>query len=573
MKNKDCCNTKVYVTESGCGSDPIACEENKEVCITAAGENTLYVQLLAAFNMPACGVSADITVSDASRLAPGMLLYAPVVGYLEITAVKDSTTITVRNNCLACNIEGGEIIAQSVVFFPGIPTCTESGGTVAPSINTPFLASDFLVPSVGSCVNVKTTNVFGLSIGDIVAVAGGNFRVGGIIDSTTIQLCNDSQGGEVNTLIKWDVNGDAQPDYPVLRIQGPNPCLETPVQLAQSLLGCDGSQQKAVGGLVNNQVPVWNQVNQRWELKVLDDLFTCVTTASCLTLDPEGPDCQSYVIDVSPGNAAIAAELIKVTPNPLKVAINDLPFCVTQVIGANQVRVIPQFEFGVVIKIETGAVLCVQPCCDQCTPVVEVMRGPDGASTCQEEILIGTGAFTIAVGAGPGWGAYTLPSQIGVEDLWGFEPNAESMWTLTYKNEDCCDCRKFVEIDSNFEAVCAQGADFRTNLEFRMVKTAPIADSVAHASFLFDSENGFTTIAPPLIDKYLFPGFGSPATWKGGIRDSSIVNAGDNLTYKGHVRVVVYNPTVEIVSITLAINWRIKLKAFAMTCASVETTP
>lgn len=577
IEETSCCETGVLISPvDGVDTNCDPCATIQAGCVTSCetlGNFPLFLSLVEAFNMPACAGTGNIKVSDASRFTRGTILYNENVGYLRVTAIVDETTITVLNECLECNVkQPGESVDTSNLFSIGIPTCGAVGTTGVPA-GTPFLDLDFIAPDVGSCVDIKVTNVLGLNIGDIVSIAGYEYRVGAIPTTTQIQICNDGDGDTPGTAVYKDPNNDGVLDYPVIRIGGQNPCTATPVNEAPAIVACDGAgQQTGLVGTVENHVPSWNQTEEEWQLKVVDELATCVSLASCLLLDPDKEDCSGYLVDVAPDASQIQAEYDAGAPNPLRVTINGDSFCVTEIVDADTIRVTPSFDVVEVTEYEPGAVLCIAPCCDQCTADIEVMDRFSGGNGCVPEILVGTGILPYA--APTGVTGITIPVSIGVNGETGFEEGAESMWDLTYINDDCCDCRKYVEVISNYELAMDLPADVYANMELRILKTAPIQDSQSFASHMFVPGVGLTPpAATPTPENYLIPSFQTINTVKSGIFDRDFINPGEQMTFRGHLRIVVDNRSGGVANIQYLAQWRVWVKAWSFGCANVVTVP
>ena len=567
-----CCETGVLISpldgvDTFC--DPCATIQNSGCCPSdPLGNFPVYLSIIEAFNMPACAGSANIKVSDATRFTRGTILYNENVGYLRITAIVDSSTITVLNECLECNVKNaGESVDTSNVFAIGIPTCGAIGTTGVPA-GTPFLDLDFIVPDVGLCVNIKVTNVLGLNIGDIVSIAGFQYRVGAIPTTTQIEICNDGDGDAPGTAVYKDSNCDGILDHPIVRLGGQNPCTATAVNVAPRIVVCDGAgQQTGLVGTVENHVATWSQAAEEWQLKVIDDLATCVSLGSCIKLDPAGSPCASYLVDVAPDASTIQTEFDLVSPNPLRITINGDSFCVTEILDADTIRVVPSFDVVVAIDYEVGSVLCVAPCCDQCTPTIEVMDRFSSENECVEEILVGTGIVSL-VGLPVGISTITYPASIGINNETGFEPGAESFWELTYNNDSCCECRKYIEVISNYEMAIPLPADVYANGALRILKTAPIQDSQSFASHPFLPDSPLIA-APNAFD--LIPGFQTLNTVKSGIFDRDFIDPGQQMTFKGHVRIVIDNRSGGPVNVDYLVQWRVWVKAWSFSCADVVT--
>lgn len=554
------CTTSCSAGEP-CAQIESSCETEQQECAT---NGNLFVEVVAAGNMPACDGIGSLFVDDASRLFPGAVIYAEGVGYLTVVTVVDASEVTVRNDCPECALhvlDPGAVIPVGTQFGVGIPFCATEGV----EFTGPMLNSDFFIPAVAACVLIAVTSIDGLAIGDTVSIAGNRYRINDIPTTTTMEICNDGEGGTPGTLVEKDPNGDGVLDYPILRISGVNPCAEDPVDAGRILVCSTGSTQRALEGSIENQVPAWNESTNRFELRVVDSLATCVTLVCCLTLDPEAEECAPYLIDVLPNTTKFSEELSALSPNPLQITIDGDPFCVTAVIDENTLRVIPSFEVLEVTEYEEGAVICIADCCVQCTPDIYTMDDSFMSNNCTPEILLSTGAVPLIAPAGVE--TFTIPASLAENNETGFEPDAAYLWELLFENASCCGCRQYYEIISNFEIGHSNNdPDLFTNVELRILKTEPIANSQAFAGIPFVSPRALI-VGAQATD--LIPGFQTINTYKGAVSDRGFLNPGETGRFVGHVRMVTENVSVGDIGFTITVNWRIWIKAWNFDCANV----
>ncbi len=574
----NCCSTGTIVIETpidacpdpyGCGScssSPCCCTSTSTAADCSA---TLFLSLSASFNMPACGQTAQIQSADACRIAPGAVLFSPTVGYLRVTARIDDTTLSVINDCTedsegnSCNpVSPGEPVSSSEIFAVGIPQC--GGGSGNNPATTPLLTADFIIPSVASCANAAVTTVIGLNIGDVVSVNGNQFRVGAIPNSTTIQLCNDGEGGTPFTVIEWDPSNTGIPSVPLVRIGGQNPCTSTAVNILARIVGCDGAGQQVGGvGQVDDQAFLWNNVTQQWELKVIDSTATCVTLdCGCLNLNPEAPPDQEYIIDVAPNTDQIAAELEELDDNPLCITINGDLFCVTGVLNDTQITVIPNFEVTEIVNYPDGATICVCDCCDQCRPTIEV-SGPFNASPPdQAEVAITIDSGTISVS--PEYEVNNLPPTLSSSSDGATDNDASRLWKIQYQNGLGCACHKYAQIVSNFQVSVSMPSTVSVNIEFRMLHVLPAFDSQTFAAIPIEFSPAIPTLntTPNLLitssNDFKFMG-----TYKGFLLDRAFMGPGELHQWQGHVRIVSYNSDVAAADIRVLGSLRVWLNVFS----------
>jgi hypothetical protein len=545
-------------TQSTCG------DAVQQECCTNCN---LFVQTTQAFNMPACDGTGNIFVDDASRLYSGAVIYAEGVGYLTVVEILDASEVVVRNNCPECALQvldPGSPVPSGTQFGVGIPFCASEGDV---EFSGPRLNSDYFIPAVSACVMIAVTSIEGLAIGDTVTIGTNRYRINDIPTTTSMEICNDGEGGEPGVLVQKDANGDGILDYPILRISSVNPCTADPVDAGRLLVCSTGSTQQAMEGTIENQVPAWNPTSEQFELKVMDGLATCVTLVCCLTLDPQAEECDEYLIDVLPNTEKFTEAIAPLLPNPLRISINGDKFCVTEVVDSNTLRIVPAFPVTEIAQYEEGAVVCIDECCVQCVPHILTMDDSGGGGNCTTpEILIGTGILVLD--AEVGIFTNTLPASLAENTETGFEEEAEYLWKLDVMNDACCDCRKYFEVTSNFETAVSNGNidDLFINVEFRILRTAPTQNSQSFAGMPFTSAR--ETIVSQTPD--LIPGFQSINTFKGTVYDRGFVNPGEVITLKGHIRIVTENLDNQTLNFSFLANWRIWVKLWNFGCASVD---
>lgn len=318
--------------------------------------NTIYkhfgftIRVKDAFVWPASGETVTLKVSGVDRLSIGTLLWNPSAGYLHVESFDyEHQEIIAKNEGEACNTYvGGESLPECTDFIPGPAPCPQ--GT-PPLPNVPYLAADFISIADGDCALASVTNIFGLTLNDIVSVNGYEYRVGNIIDSDTIQLCNDGDGAPIGTVIFWDEDGDEQPNIPLFVVSSENPCSRSEVNVGK-LLVCDpGEVSRPMLGSVSGQIPVWNQLTQRFELKNLSAPFqSCVSLTADLTVDPLHVG--SYIVLVT--STANFTALGTVT-------IEGLLYTVNSVDDATTMHITPLITPVAVHTYPTGTAVCVAP--------------------------------------------------------------------------------------------------------------------------------------------------------------------------------------------------------------------
>lgn len=568
--NKTSKSSSVIVTEQDnnvlvTSTETSSCVSSGVAAAIVSGNYPIFVTALAAFNLPACGETGEILVDDAGRYPAGAVIWNSAIGQLLIVSAPSATKILVKNECLGCNVKNpGDAVAAGTIFAIGVPSCAGAGNTTVPSSTTPFLNADFVVPaeSIAAGYPAKVTNVFGLSIGDVISVASKEFEIGSIPDSTTIFLINKGDGGDANDIIEWDPNDDSSPDYPVVKIGGQNPCTSAEVTTVARLIGCNGSnQQVGLVGDVTGQVASWTGFangDGEWGLKVVNDLALCVTIGCCLILDPDKDPSDTYLIDVS-DTTDLAAHLDAVSPNPLRITIAGDSFCLTEVVDATHAQVRPSFDVTEVTEYEDGAALCVDDCCNQCTPVVSTLGKFTGTETPKEMIVTGTGATASPVGitVATGVSVVTVPVAIGSA---GTGATEVGLWTIDLPIDALCGCRKQVTIHNLMECALPLATGLNANVEFRVVKQLPTYENFSawsgpmHAAFglLAGLDN-----SPNLLQG------GDPGTLKtlnthkGYTQLRDFKEPTELNRYRGHIRIVFNNTSGAPIAVSFGHAWRV----------------
>lgn len=259
-------------------------EDHNTVVLKKRYSFTLRVK--PSFVWPAPEETVSLVVDSTDRLLPGSILWNPTAGYLVVDSFDYTTqTVVASNPNSPCSgYSGGETLPECTEFVVGPPQC---GSGTTPIPNIPYLAADFISPADTECALASVTNITGLTINDTVSVNGYEYTLGDIIDTDTIELCNDGGGAPEGTVIQWDDDGDGVPNIPILVTASENPCTRTGI-IAGVLLACDGSDvARPLVGSVAGQIPVWDTVTQRFELINVGLPFTsCTSLLVDFTVDP-----------------------------------------------------------------------------------------------------------------------------------------------------------------------------------------------------------------------------------------------------------------------------------------------
>lgn len=296
---------------------------------------------------PAPNQTVTFFTSGVERLSIGTILWHPTAGYLHVTGFDVATqSVIAKNEGDSCNTyTGGESLPACTDFVVGPPSCN-TGATPLP--NLPYLAADFISPAESECALASVTNIIGLTVNDIVSVNGYEYRIGEIIDTDTIQLCNDGGGASEGTVIPWDDDSDEVPNIPIIVTASENPCTRDSVN-AGVILACDGSSvARPLEGSISGQIPVWNEITNRYELESIAAPYTvCVSLTVDLTLDPGHAG--SYAITVTDTSDFTAGDV---------VVIDGKYFEVTVVDSGTVMHVLNQVPVTAIEVVPTGSTVC-----------------------------------------------------------------------------------------------------------------------------------------------------------------------------------------------------------------------
>lgn len=277
------CSECTPLTAPGCEA---FCEED-HVATTIYKKYGYTLRAKTSFVWPALNETVTFTVEGVDRLAPGTLLWNPDAGYLHVVSFDFANqTVVAKNEGEVCNTySGGETLPECSDFIVGPPVCISGSGT--PLSDIPYLAADFIAPENTACALASVTNITGLTLNDIVSVNGYEYRIGEVIDSNTISLCNDGSGAPTGTVISWDDDADSIPNIPLFVTSSENPCTRTGIS-SGIILACDGADaSRPLTGSVDGQIPVWNNILSKYELKNISVPYTtCTALTADLTVDP-----------------------------------------------------------------------------------------------------------------------------------------------------------------------------------------------------------------------------------------------------------------------------------------------
>ena len=315
---------------------------------------TTTVKTTTPFNVPKFDNEVEIGLEDVVSVAPGAILWNLKVGGLTVKSY-NAETKTVIATPANINVDFGSLVVAGTEFTIGIPNIGTDGK--ADYLDSPYLAADFISPAPGSCQEASVTSVSGLGINNKVSVSGYVYRIGAIVNKSTLRLCNDGDGAEAGVVIRFDPEDCGEPSVPLI-VYETNPCEATPVSTG-NIVVCKDNGLTTIKGEADGQILRWNNNHKRWELvnAYLDENCTYLTT--CFTVDILD---QAYVATVK--NTAIFN-----VDN--KVLINDVKFVIDEIVDSTHLKLKPETTFTEITTYPVGTNVCLESCCAWVPKVLE----------------------------------------------------------------------------------------------------------------------------------------------------------------------------------------------------------
>ena len=346
---KDCCKIKEdpkWNFNKPCLQD----HEHTEVYY----KYTTTVKTTTPFNVPKFDNEVEIGLENVVSVAPGAILWNLKVGGLTVKSY-NAETKTVIATPANINVDFGSLVVAGTEFTIGIPNIGTDGK--AADLGSPYLAADFISPAPGSCQEASVTSVSGLGINNKVSVSGYVYRIGAIVNKSTLRLCNDGDGAEAGVVIRFDPEDCGEPSVPLI-VYETNPCEATPVSTG-NIVVCKDNGLTTIKGEADGQILRWNNNNKRWELvnAYLDENCTYLTT--CFTVDTLD---QAYVATVK--NTAIFN-----VDN--KVLIDDVKFIIDEIVDSTHLKLKPETTFTEITTYPVGTNVCLESCCAWVPQVLE----------------------------------------------------------------------------------------------------------------------------------------------------------------------------------------------------------
>ena len=322
---------------------------------------TTTVKVLNPFNVPRFGEEMELKLDRVISILPGSILWNLRVGGLTVKSFdKDTSTVIVTPKSI--NVDYGTAVLANTEFTVGIPIVDSEGK--AEYLDSPYLAADFVSPGDGSCQEVSVTSVSGLSINDKVSIAGYVYRIGAIVNRSTLRLCNDGQGAANGVVIQYDPQDCGEPSVPVIVYES-NPCEATPVQTGQIVV-CKDNGLTTIKGEADGQMLRWSNNYKRWELVNAYIESNCTYLTTCLTIDTLE---QPYV-------ATVKTTTIFNLDN--KVIIDDKKFVVKEIVNETQMKIQPEETFDEIVTYPVGTNVCLESCCAWVPQVLaDTVQNPD----------------------------------------------------------------------------------------------------------------------------------------------------------------------------------------------------
>lgn len=335
--------------EDPCWEHKCACKEDHTHTVQEYFYTTT-ITCVSAFNMPKKGEELTLQLDSVVSISPGVVLWSPAVGYLHVkTFDKETSTVVVENRDEEGNKYIGSAIVANQKFTVGIPfTVKANSSTTSSAI---LLASDFVSPESGACSTASVTSIDGLSVGQDVSIQGYVYRVGAIIDTGAVTLCNDGKGAPAGHVFSFDPYKCGEPSIPVVAFSK-SACENTSVH-AGKLVACNEGVTTTLNGEEDGQVLVWETATESWRLKNANVAETCTSLSACFIVDTT--EDTSYLINVI--NTGIFSQ-------DNKVLIDGNKYIVDEIVDATHMRVTPETTPTEFRSIPRSTPVCLEGCCE-----------------------------------------------------------------------------------------------------------------------------------------------------------------------------------------------------------------
>lgn len=431
------CPQAVATVSCGCGCSPCQCgqkgtlptpyynqapgveECHKQVVIQQSFVTA--ISTVTAFNMPACNTTAVITIPGLTKMQVGSYIWNVTFGYLLVVGFDYvNQQVTVKNECTAGNAAPGTAVPACTMFNVVDPPGIGGGGG---QIGV-FLATDFVAPANGNCIDINVTGVAGLTVGSNVQVSSGIYLLSAIVSPTIITICNEGSGVIHGTVVVA-LDGSGQYIVPITPLST-NACLNA-AQLTGALLTCHNGVQGPLEAAAVGQVPVvvdagTNEVEFQ---NIQVTIETCATMTGCLNLIA-GTTIYTIVVDDS--SVFVEGQLLVIHVPAYETdrwTITDIPDGFHVTIEKTTPQTVSE-----TIGCDTAQV-CLAPCCEQITT---------GAAICSSD-------WSSAFKSDSQTGAIDVSAELSTTNVAPFEFKSTGDTALTITNPTCNDMHIIANIE------------------------------------------------------------------------------------------------------------------------------
>lgn len=344
------------------------------------------------FVVPELGEDVAVIAKNLTNIVVGSYLWSPAYGYLKISSWDSCEKVLgLLNEEISGAAIPGIVVAEGSCFaVTARPCCADQDNFSL----FPFLAEDFVAPSVTNSVTITVTSTFGLIVGTYVRIGTGVYFLETINSTLEVVIRNDGAGAVAGTTVEArDVNGNLQ--Y-LITSEAASACTASGADIGRLVI-CDGITSDILDGDFAGQIPVLiNSTTDEVEFQLLDTQErVCTTLTSVFNIVAAT---QAYTIDVADESIFAIGEILQINFHATlrwEVTDNTTP----GELGISCVGGPP----GVNLVVATGSVVCLQLCCQTLTEEVDVLY--DDVADLQaadEAIIVGiqNQQYTFAVSTG-----------------------------------------------------------------------------------------------------------------------------------------------------------------------------
>jgi len=218
MANK-CCgsnDSSIEVNTETCEEVTACCSQAQLSCDPNCSKQYLNnlktsIVIINSWNIPACGVSITLTISENTFIPIKSFLWNSNYGYFEIIAYDELLRkITILNSCLTDVNIGTQITSYTSFVLVASPKNLLSSGAS-------FLVSDFIAPAINICIIISVTNTTKLTSGAFIRISSAIYQIQSILSDNLITICNLGEGFTPGTSILAK-NSLGELQYPIIII-------------------------------------------------------------------------------------------------------------------------------------------------------------------------------------------------------------------------------------------------------------------------------------------------------------------------------------------------------------------